>query len=53
MDAEIETLENNHTWTITTLPKGKEAIDCKYFYYIKFKSNSTIERLKDRLVAKC
>ncbi|KAF5464278.1 hypothetical protein F2P56_014367, partial [Juglans regia] len=27
MEAEIEALENNHTWTLTDLPQGKEAID--------------------------
>lgn len=52
MKAELEALKNNHSWTLTELPIGKEAINCKYVYKIKFKSNGTIEKLKTILVAK-
>ncbi|XP_042962943.1 uncharacterized mitochondrial protein AtMg00810-like [Carya illinoinensis] len=52
IEAEIEVLENNHTWTLTDLPKGKFAIDCKYVYKVKFNLDGTLERLKVRLVAK-
>ncbi|XP_035548642.1 uncharacterized mitochondrial protein AtMg00820-like [Juglans regia] len=52
IEDELEILENNHTWTLTDLPKGNEAIDCKYVYKVKFKSDGTVERLKARLVAK-
>ena len=33
-------------------PRGKSAIDCKWVYKIKTKSNGTIEQYKARLVAK-
>ncbi|OIS97694.1 hypothetical protein A4A49_62376, partial [Nicotiana attenuata] len=29
MKSEIKALEDNHTWTLVPLPKGKKAIGCK------------------------
>ena len=49
---EIEALEANGTWTLTTLPKGKKPIGCKWVYKIKYRSDGTIERYKARLVTK-
>ena len=44
MEKELETLEANHIWDLTTLPVGKHPIGCKWVYKIKFKSNGSIER---------
>ncbi|CAL2238958.1 unnamed protein product [Prunus armeniaca] len=52
MYSELHALESNHTWTITTLPPGKEPIGCKWVYKIKHRSDGSIERYKARLVAK-
>ncbi|KAI3722512.1 hypothetical protein L2E82_33551 [Cichorium intybus] len=52
MKKEIHALEQNETWTLETLPKGKRAIDSKWVYKIKYKPNGEIERYKARLVAK-
>ena len=52
MRLEIQALETNGTWTLTTLPKGKKPIGCKWVYKIKYHSDGTIERYKARLVAK-
>ena len=52
MDAEIKALEANNTWTITSLPPGKKPIGCKWVYWVKYKSDGSIERYKARLVAK-
>ena len=50
MNEELEALERNHTWAITTLPEGKKAIGCKWLYRTKYNSNGTINKYKARLV---
>ncbi|GJZ87017.1 putative RNA-directed DNA polymerase [Tanacetum coccineum] len=52
MQREIKALEKNRTWTLEDLPKGKQAIDSKWVYKIKFKPNDEVERYKACLVAK-
>lgn len=50
--AELDAMESNKTWSVTSLPSGKHSIGCRWIYKIKYKSNGTIERYKARLVAK-
>jgi len=45
-----DALEENETWEVTDLPKGKTAIGCKWLYKTKFKPSGMIERCKSRLV---
>ncbi|CAL0299836.1 unnamed protein product [Lupinus luteus] len=52
IDKELKALEDNKTWTITTLPSNKRAIGCKWVFKIKYRSDGSIERYKARLVAK-
>jgi len=52
MKEELNALEHNHTWNVTSLPAGKATIGCKWIYKIKYKSDGSIERYKARLVAK-
>ena len=52
MDKEIQALESNQTWDIVSLPIGKKAIGCKWIFKVKQKAIGTIERYKERLVAK-
>ena len=52
MNNEIKALEDNQTWEITELQKGKRAIGCKWIYKLKLKQDGTIDRHKARLVAK-
>ncbi|GJU02225.1 putative RNA-directed DNA polymerase [Tanacetum coccineum] len=52
MKQEIQALEENKTWTLEELPKGKRAIDSKWVYKIKYKPNGDVERYKAHLVAK-
>ncbi|KAK4410178.1 Retrovirus-related Pol polyprotein from transposon RE1 [Sesamum angolense] len=52
MDKELEALENNSTWDLTTLPTGKHAIRSRWVYKVKLHQDGSIERYKARLVAK-
>ncbi|GKA67384.1 ribonuclease H-like domain-containing protein [Tanacetum coccineum] len=52
MNAEIEALNENHTWEITDLPPNRKAIGNKWIYKIKYKSSGDIDRYKARLVVK-
>src|ERR1700754_2397550 len=49
---EIQTLLDNGTWELATLPPGRKAIGCRWVFTIKHKSDGTFDRLKGRLVAK-
>lgn len=50
MQSEVDALERNQTWTLTTFPLGKKALGCKWIYKIKRKFNSNIEQYKACLV---
>lgn len=52
MQTEINALEANNTWVITSLPLDKKAVGCKWVYRIKYNPDGSIERYKVRLVAK-
>lgn len=50
MNEELDTLEANNTWEITSLPINKRAIGCRWLYKTKYHSDGTVERHKSRLV---
>lgn len=52
MQVEIEALEKNQTWVVTSLPQGKKPIRYKWIFKIKYKDIGEVERFKARLVAK-
>jgi hypothetical protein len=52
MDDEYKALEDNKIWHFVPHKQGKNLIDCKWVYMIKKKDDGTIDRYKDRLVAK-
>ena len=52
MQAELQALQQNQTWTLTTLPQHKTTIGCRWVYKIKYNADGSVERYKARLVAK-
>eukprot|EP00253_Pinus_taeda_P007197 PITA_07197 len=52
MEAEFQSLQKNHTWTLSDLPEGKKPIRCKWVYKVKYKANGTLDKYKARLVAR-
>ena len=52
MDKEIQALNANNTWDVVSLPLGKKSIDYKWVYKTKYKADSSLKRLKARLVVR-
>lgn len=51
MEEEIRSLIDRRVFDLVPLPKGKEAIGCRWTYKTKY-NNEKIKRFKARLVAK-
>lgn len=52
MLSEISSLDENETWELVKLPKGRKALKNKWVYKIKTNPDGTIKRYKARLVIK-
>ena len=52
MNDEYKSIMKNQTWELTKLPENKTTIGCKWLFKYKLKSDGSIERFKERLVAK-
>ncbi|KAJ9700985.1 hypothetical protein PVL29_006355 [Vitis rotundifolia] len=52
MRKEMSALEKNKTWEIVERLKGKNIVDCKWIFTLKYKVDGSLERHKARLVAK-
>ena len=52
MKEELDALHKIGTWDLVDLPSGKSAICCKWVYKIKTRSDCTVDRYKDRLIAR-
>lgn len=50
MNDELNSLELNNTWEVTTLPPHKKAIGCKWLYKTKFNADGSLDKYKARLV---
>eukprot|EP00253_Pinus_taeda_P032371 PITA_32371 len=52
MEAEFQSLQKNHTWTLSDLPARKKPISCKWVYKVKYKADEALDKYKARLVAR-
>ena len=52
MDEEIDSIERNETWELTTLPLKKQVIGVKWDYKTKCNTKGKIDRHKAHLVVK-
>ena len=52
MNSEIESLKENQTWEIVSLPKGSKPLPSKWVYKIKTNPDESIDKYKARLVIK-
>jgi hypothetical protein len=52
MDSEYDALMKNKMWHLVPPQKGRNVIDCKWFYKIKCKEYGSLDRYKSRIVAK-
>jgi len=48
---EMSSLNQNHTWELVDVPSGVKPISCKWIFKKKLRSDGTIEKYKERLVA--
>ena len=48
----MQSLEKNKTWTLTTLPAGRHAIQNCWVFKLKLDGDGAVRRYKARLVAK-
>ena len=52
IEEEIKMIKKNKTWELVGWPKNKEVIGVKWVYKTKLNSNGSIQKYKERLVAK-
>ena len=51
MEEELTALNDNQTWSLVPLPKGKHVVGSRWIYKTKFNSDGSVNRYKARLVA--
>ncbi|GJS67280.1 retrovirus-related pol polyprotein from transposon TNT 1-94 [Tanacetum coccineum] len=52
INKELQALEKNNTWELTTLPAGHKPITLKWVFKIKYYPDGSLDKLKARLVVR-
>ena len=52
MDDEFDSLQDNKTWELVSLPPGRKLVQCKWVYKTKITYDGTKTKYKAQLVAK-
>ena len=52
MREEMSVLDKNKTWEIIERPKGKNIVDCKWIFTLKYKADGSLKGHKAKLIAK-
>ncbi|XP_026459770.1 uncharacterized protein LOC113360478 [Papaver somniferum] len=52
MEEEVVVINDNDTWEKVARPSDKEVIGVKWIYKVKYNADETVQRYKERLVAK-
>ncbi|KAG8474566.1 hypothetical protein CXB51_031309 [Gossypium anomalum] len=52
VQAELQALVRNNTWTLCPLPAHRITVGCKWIFKVKKKADGNVDRYKARLVAK-
>ncbi|XP_013632827.1 PREDICTED: uncharacterized protein LOC106338383 [Brassica oleracea var. oleracea] len=52
MNVEFQGMALNKTFSVVSLPPGKNVVGCRWIYTIKYNADGSVERPKARLVAK-
>ena len=52
MNEEIRSIEKNQTWEVINLPEGKDAVELKWIFKMKYNEDESIQMYKARVVAK-
>ena len=52
MNEEIQSIEKNNTWELTTLPVRKKPIGVKWAYKTKYKPDGNVDRFQGNIGCK-
>jgi len=52
LEEEYQSLMDNKTWELTSLPHGRKAVSCKWVFRVKRTATGEVDRYKARLVAR-
>lgn len=52
MKAELDALQANKTWTLTSLTSDRKEVGCRWVFKVKYNSDGSLLKHKARMVAK-